>query len=181
MDLKAEILKEHSRKQALHIAHWVGNREERFSQLLDIFLHGEYRVVQRSAYPLSLVTDRHPALAEKKLHLLINRLDDTGTHVAVRRNIVRILQFVNIPQEFHAKILERCMEYLSNTKEAIAVRCFSMTVLGKLAAEHPEIIPEVEWAIKKALERPSAGMRARAKKVIKQFITPQKPTRRFEW
>lgn len=169
MDLRTEILREHSRRQALRIVDWIGMDEERFKQLLHLFLHDEYRVVQRSAYPLSIVAERHPALAEKNLHLLVARLYNAGTHVAVRRNVVRILQFVSTPEDLQAAVMDRCFQYLSDTREAIAVRCFSMTVLANLAKQHPEIKLEVEWAIQRTLENPSAGMRARARKVLQEL------------
>jgi hypothetical protein len=65
MDLREEILKEHSRRQALKIAGWIGNDSKRFSMLVDLFLHDEYRVVQRAGYPLSMVADKFPGLRKK--------------------------------------------------------------------------------------------------------------------
>jgi hypothetical protein len=45
-NLKEEILKEHSKKQTLKIAKWVGNNKKRLDELLNLFLFDQYRVVQ---------------------------------------------------------------------------------------------------------------------------------------
>jgi hypothetical protein len=169
MNLREEILKEHSRRQALKIAGWIGKDKSRFKQLVDLFLHDEYRVVQRSTYPLSMVADRYPVLAEENAPLLVKRLYDKDTHVAVRRNVVRILQFIKIPKKLHAEVMNFCMQYLADPNETVAVRCFSMTVLGRLAEQYPEIKNEVEIAIQKAMKTPTAGMKVRAKRVLKQL------------
>jgi hypothetical protein len=45
-----------------------------------------------------------------------------------------------------------------------------MTVLANLSKDHPEIKNELNTVVKSALERkPSAGFRARAKKVLKEI------------
>jgi hypothetical protein len=62
-----------------------------------------------------------------------------------------------------------CIQYLSDPNETVAVRCFSMTVLARLAEQYPEIKNEVELAIHGAMKTPTAGMRVRAKRVLKQL------------
>ncbi|MBM2840584.1 MAG: hypothetical protein HW412_1112 [Bacteroidetes bacterium] len=47
---ESEILREHSKRQAVRIATWVGRDKKRFRQLIKLFLEGEYRVTQRSAW-----------------------------------------------------------------------------------------------------------------------------------
>lgn len=169
MELRDEILKEHSRKQALKIAGWIGNDKKRFSRLLFLFLNDEYRVVQRSAYALSMVTDKYPELAKENIHLIIDRLEDKDTHGAVKRNIVRMLQYVDIPKKLHARVLNYCIEYLSDPKEAVAVKCFSITVLGRLARIYPELRSEIEMVINAAMKHATAGMKVRAKKALKEL------------
>jgi hypothetical protein len=49
MNLRQEILREHSKKQADKIVKWVGASQDRFDELVRLFLNSEYRVVQRAA------------------------------------------------------------------------------------------------------------------------------------
>lgn len=169
MELRDEILKEHSRKQALKIAGWIGNDRKRFSRLLFLFLNDEYRVVQRSAYALSMVTDKYPELAKENIHLILDRLDDKDTHGAVKRNIIRMLQYVDIPKKLHARVLDYCIKYVSDPKEAVAVKCFGITVLGRMAKWYPELKGEIEMVIKTAMKHPTAGMKVRARKTLKEL------------
>src|SRR5688572_1297991 len=120
MELREEILKEHSRKQALKIAGWTGNNKKRFGLLIDLFLNDEYRVAQRSAYPLMLLADKYPLLAEEYVPQMVKKLYDDSAHPAVRRNIMRTLQLVKIPARVQAEIFDFCIKYLTDPKEPIA-------------------------------------------------------------
>ncbi|MET6997371.1 hypothetical protein [Chitinophaga defluvii] len=167
MELLDEILWEHSREQAVKITVWIGNNPRRFKQLLSLFLEGEYRVVQRSAWIISMVAQKHPGLIAPHLHLMVKRLKDEGIPVAVKRNVIRILQFIPIPEDLHGEVMNICFEFLSDPQETIAVRCFSMTVLDNLAKAYPEIKQEIMLIVSDQLQHaPSAGFRSRARRVL---------------
>ena len=51
------------------------------------------------------------------------------------------LQEIEIPKRYHGKIMDACFKYISVPGEAIAVKAFSLSVLEKLSAIYPEIIP----------------------------------------
>lgn len=169
MNLKEAILEEHSRRQSLKIARWIGNDKKRFSLLLDLFLHDEYRVVQRSAWIISYVAEKHPKLIEENIHALVNRLYDKDIHVAVKRNVIRVLQFIPVPKNLHAKVINLCFKYLSDPGETVAVRCFSMTVLLNMAKQYPEIKYELEAVIKSHLKDATGGLKVRARNILKDL------------
>lgn len=167
MDIRAELLKEHSRAQADKIARWVGKNPDRFAQLANLFLHDEYRVVQRASRVLSLVADEHFELVKPHLPVFVKRMSEQGVPVAVKRNMVRMLQFVDVPEEVHGEVMNTCFELVADPQETIAVRAFSMTVLANLARQYPDIKPELKAIIEDAMEHnPSAGLRNRAGKVL---------------
>ena len=170
MNLREAILKEHSKEQAMKIADWVGNNEKYFALLMHLFLKDEYRVVQRSAWIVSMVADLHPNLLLPYLNAMVKRMEEQNLPVAVKRNVVGILQNIPIPKKLQGAVMDICFHFLADPKEGIAVRCFSMTVLANLSKDHPEIKNELNTVVKSALERkPSAGFRARAKKVLKEI------------
>ena len=41
MNLEAEILREHSKRQSVRIAKWVGSDKRRFKELMVLFLRGD--------------------------------------------------------------------------------------------------------------------------------------------
>ena len=62
MDLRKEILKEHSKAHTHKLVDYVGNNGSRFKALVEVYLAGPYRVTQRAAWPLSICAEQHPNL-----------------------------------------------------------------------------------------------------------------------
>lgn len=170
MDLRSEILKEHSKVQAEKIVKWVGNNPQRFAELMHLFLTDVYRVVQRAAWPVGIIGEKRPALIMPYLGQMVARITDAGVPVAVKRNVIRLLQFADIPEELHGQVMNICFDLLADTNETIAVRVFSMSVLAQLAKTYPEIKQELITIIEDTLEHePAAAFIARSKMVLKQL------------
>jgi hypothetical protein len=169
MNLLKEVMQEHSRRQMLKIVQYVGSSPERFGELVDVFLNGPYQVTQRSAWPLSNCTELHPALVKPHLKKLIAFLAKAGEHDAVKRNILRLLQFIPIPKSLQGKTADLCFQFLGDTKEPIAIRVFAMTVLANLANENPELKNEIIPMIEDQMPYGSAGFVSRGKKVLKEL------------
>ncbi len=169
MNLLKEILKEHSKAQTFKITTWVGNDPLRFNELINLFLEGSYRVTQRAGWPISNLVIRHPEFIKPHLRKVLGILSKPGIHDAVKRNITRLLQFITIPKKFQGAVVDICLEYLANPKEAIAVRVFSMTVLTNLAMENPALKNEIVPLIEDQLPFAIAGFRSRAKRTLKQL------------
>jgi hypothetical protein len=167
MNLIKLILKEHSKANTNKIVEWVGKDPERFKELIDIFLTGAYRVTQRAAWPLSYCVDQHPGLIKPHLKKVLANLKKPGIHDAVKRNTLRFLQDIKIPKSLQGSAANMCFDYLSNPKEPIAIRVFSMTVLANLAKENPELKNEIIPIIEDQLPFGSAGFRSRGMKVLK--------------
>lgn len=169
MNLRAEILKEHSKARCNKIVQWVGTGQKRFDELFGLFLHDESRVVQRAAWPVSYCVEAHPPLIKKHWKALTGYLDKPNLHDAVKRNSVRMMQYIEIPEQFHGEVMNRCFAYLESPVESIAVKVFSMTVLANLAKKYPEIKAELILLIEDQLPHQTAGFKSRAKKVLKEL------------
>lgn len=166
MDLRAAILQEHSKAQSLKIVAWVGSDKSRFRALLDLFLHGEYRVVQRSAGMVSKIADIQPELIMPHLEVIVSKMSEPGVHVAVKRNVIRLLQGIEIPEKLHGVVMNSCFGLLADPKETIAVRVFSMTVLSNLSKSYPDIRQELKAIVSDIMEQEaSAGFKARVRKL----------------
>jgi len=169
MNLLKEIAYKHSQAQMLKIVQYVGTNPKRFDELVQVFLHGPYRVTQRAAWPISNCVELHPNLVKPHLKTLISFLGKEGEHDAVKRNILRLLQFISIPKPLQGKTADLCFQFLGNTKEPIAIRVFAMTVLANLAKENPELKNEIIPLIEDQMPFGSAGFRSRGKKVLTQL------------
>lgn len=169
MNLEAEILNEHSKRNAARLAEWVGGDTKRFSTLMSLFLNGDYVTAQRSAWIVNLCVEKHPELVRPYLKRMIVRMQEPGVHNAVRRNVVRILRFIDIPGPLLGRVATVCFQYLSSPAEPIAVRAFSMVVLGNIARKEPDIRGELRLIIEQQLPYASAGFRSCARKVLKKI------------
>ena len=167
MKLREEILKEHSKAQCNKIINWVGDKQQRFDELFGLFLNDEYRVVQRASWPVGCCVIDHPKFIGKHWSKLIRNLQRPNLHNAVKRNTIRLLQDIEIPKMHHGEIMNICFTYLESSKEELAIKVFSMTVLGNMAKQYPEIIPELKLLIGDQLPHQTAGFKSRAKKVLK--------------
>ncbi len=171
MNLREEILKEHSKAKCNEIVAWVNNSQKRFDELLFLFLKDEDKIKQRAAWPLSYCVEAHPELANKHFDKLIKNLEKTPLHDAVKRNTIRLLRYTNIPEKYHGPLMNICFEYAASPKEPIAVKVFSLNLLEKLAKIYPEIIPEIKWVIDDQIENQSAGFKSCAKHMLKNLKT----------
>ena len=101
--------------------------------------------------------------------MLINNLKKPNLHDSIKRNTVRLLQAVNIPEKYDGAVMEICFTYLESPTEAVAIKSFSLSVLQKLAKKYPEIIPEIKLIIEEQLPHQSAAFKSRAKQFVKAF------------
>lgn len=168
MNLREEILREHSKAQCSKIVEWVGNSTERFNELFNLFLNDEYRVTQRAAWPLSYCVERNPNFIQKNFSKLLKNLQKPKLHDSIKRNSVRLLQHVDIPEKYQGEVMNICFEYLESPTEAVAIKAFSLTVLGNLAKQYPEIIPEIKLLIEDQLPNQTAAFKSRAKNFLKE-------------
>ena len=166
MNIREALLEVHSKEQASKITTYVGDDPERFAELMEYLLGPNYRLSQRAAWPVSYCIERHPELVKPYFNVLIKQLEREDAHVAIRRNVARLLQFVDIPKRYEGRIFEACYELLSNPSETVAVRVFSMTVAAKIAKDKPELMDDLRLAALQHPEAATAGFRSRARRVL---------------
>jgi hypothetical protein len=169
MKLRDTILAEHSKAQTNKIVKWIGKSQERFDQLFRLFLNDEYRVTQRAAWPLSYAVKNHPELIRKHLGKLIKNLEKKGLHDSVKRNSVRILRDLAIPERYHGQVMNTCFRFIESLDEAVAIKAFSLIILEKLLPQYPDIKNELKLIIEERWEHESAAFKSRAKKILKKL------------
>jgi hypothetical protein len=169
MDLMKAILNEHSKNQCLAIVNFIGGKPDRFSELVEVFLTGPYRVTQRAAWPLSVCCEKEPQLIIPHRKKILKQMDQPHIHDAVKRNVVRLLQFIEIPKQHYGKVAEVCFRLFLDTSEPIAIRVFAMTVLANLATKLPDLKNELIPVIEEQLPYGSAAFASRGRKVLKKL------------
>jgi hypothetical protein len=166
MDLRKTILQEHSKQQTARIVKWVGGLQERFDELVQLFLNDEYRVVQRAAWPLSYIVIAHPPLIKKHLKKIITNLANPKNPDAVKRNTLRLMQHIEIPLALHGRVMDLCFGYISSHTEKAAIKAFSLSILENLAKVYPEIKGEVKVIIEDRWDVETPAFKVRAKRFL---------------
>jgi hypothetical protein len=166
MNIRDALLEVHSKEQATRIADYVGSDPLLFAELIKEMLGPVYRLSQRAAWPVSLCIERQPHLVKPHFNKLIKQLEIADSHVAVRRNVVRLFQFVDVPSRYSGRLFDACYNLFNDPGQPVAVRVFSMTVAAKLAKDSPELINELRLIAKKYPGLSSAGFRSRARRVF---------------
>lgn len=167
MDIRAALLKEHSKKQTMLIVNYIGNDKERFAELMECFLGDIYRVTQRAAWVVGYCAECQPQLVEPYLETMIDLLGRNDVHVAVKRSVVGFLQFIEIPENLKGKAYDYCFDLLGDPSETIAVRCFAMSVAFNIAKNEPDLLNELKILIAGCMKHsPTPGFASRAKKLL---------------
>ncbi|MCX6145534.1 MAG: hypothetical protein NTZ35_20190 [Ignavibacteriales bacterium] len=173
MDLQAEILKEHSKRQTVRIAKWIGPDKRRFRQLMELLLHGDRLVTQRAAWILSSCYEFHPQLITPWLPALLKKMQERDVHDALKRNVVRGLACIDIPKPLLGTVVSLCFEYLNSVDAPIAVKVHAMTVLQRVTKQVPDLKHELQTSIELMIPYVGPALRARGKIVIKQLVRDQ--------
>ncbi len=166
MNIKAELNTENSKALWQRIANHIAVHPEAFDELMSCFLSsGEYRIAQRASNVVNICVERDPELIRPYLGTIIENLD-RPIHDAVKRNTVRMLQLIDIPEEYLGVVADKCFRYLDSEREPVAVRAFAMTVLANITLKVPELKNELIMMIEDHLPYGQAAYKARAKHVL---------------
>ncbi|MGB1103178.1 MAG: hypothetical protein ACPG21_06075 [Crocinitomicaceae bacterium] len=171
MNIKEHIGKENSKKNWEQVVDYIGDDPQRFHELMQIFLHGERQMVQRSSQPVGKIGEIHPRLIKPYFADLIGYLESDPID-AVKRNITRIFQFIPLEEAHEGRLFDIALSYLASEKEPIAVKAFSMTVLRRICEKYPELSDEVIHQIEILVEeKQSPGIVGRGRFELEKLRT----------
>ncbi len=133
---------------------------------MDCFMDKEYRLAQRAAWSVSWAAKQKPAMVLPYLPLIVQQMQEPGVHDAVKRNAVRILEDIDIPEELHGAVMHACFGFLEDPATAVAIKAFSLTTLFNLSKKYPEIQPELRLIIQNNWDNESAAFKSRGRKIL---------------
>jgi hypothetical protein len=166
MNIREALRAEHSKRQTMAIVEHIGSDPKRFAELMSIFFEGEYRLTQRAAWPMNYCAERQPQLISPYLSRLVNQLERDDVHDAVKRNALRLMQFVDVPSRLKGKTYSICVELIADPLQPVAVKVFAVTVAAKIARPSPDLMKELRLVVKETLRHSSVALRKRAREVM---------------
>lgn len=150
----------------MKIVSYINGEPARFRELMGHFLGDTYRLSQRAAWAVSYCAEYHNELVKPYFGRPVEQLERDDVHPAVRRNVVRLLQFVDVPPRFHGRVFDACYNLVNDVDQPVAVRVFAMTVAAKIARNAPELLNELRLIVEKHAPHTTIAFRVRAKHVL---------------
>jgi hypothetical protein len=148
---------------------FIGQDQGRFDRVIEEFFKGPYRYNQQAAGPLHDVLRKHPHLLRPHLKRFLLQLDKPGNYPAMTRNILRLLQVVDIPKPLQGKAVNTAMRIMEDPEELVAAKVFAITLLSNIAADHPELANEIRVVVESQYPYGTPAFRSRARKVLKSL------------
>jgi hypothetical protein len=170
MDIKQRLSEEHSKSLTMAVVDYIAEDKTKFKILMDLFLNGQVKLVQRAAWPLSYLAIAHPKLIKPYLGKLIIKLQQTDNHPSVPRNILRILEEIEIPEKYEAYLVACCFSILTREADPIASKAYSITVASKICKKYPDLKNELRLHLEHIQNYPiTPAIKFRIKRAIKEL------------
>ena len=169
MNLQTSLPDRYSQVEFQKIIDWINGSHEHFAELMEIFFEHNSRKNQYAASIMIHCVDKWDYLLTPYLEKLILNLQNDNLKDATKRNTVRVLQSVEIPENLHGILANICFQYLQNPSEAIAIKVFSMTIIHDFIKDYPELKEELRFILEEQMPFQSAGFRSRAGKILKSL------------
>lgn len=134
---------------------------------MTLLLDGDYRVGHRAAWPVCYCVDKHPKLILPYLSQLVSIAQQKDVHPAVTRNILRLLQNINVPEELEGELIEFCFQTLNDRSQPVAIRTFAITVASNICCKYPELEKELYIIIQDQLPYERPAFKSRASKFLR--------------
>ncbi len=149
----------------LHLATIIIDDASAIAVLVNEFLADDMRFRQRCVWVFMALIKLDQKSLQPHLLKLHNTLLKTNED-SLKRNILRMFQFIELPKKLHGLTINYCFELLMDRKEPIAIHVFAMTVVFKYIAPYPELRNELKLILEDNIANGSAGYQSRAKKIL---------------
>ena len=176
MDLIKHLEIENSKANWQVVLDYVGSDANRFRAVTELFITGERHIVQRIGQPFGTIAEKHPHFLFPHIPQLIAYLK-TNPIDAVKRNVMRSFQWIELPEEFVGEIFDIGMLFLKTQSEPKAIKVFSLTVLRQICERYPELTNEVIFQLEILMKGDeSAGVLSRGTKEMQKLKAILGPT-----
>lgn len=142
------LIKPQSKNSAFKMEIHLAENNKLLKLAIKKLLNGTKREQQVISWPLSNIGLKSP----EKLIPYMDKLSDLflnpNTHPAIKRNLLRFFESVEIEEKFQVKILDKCLSIIAKCTEPVAVIAFSITVANNIVKNYPELSNELHEVVK---------------------------------
>ncbi len=167
-EIKQILIKEHSKAAMFQIEQAILDNPVKINDLINCFFDKDHRLCQRAAGSLYEIGRNHPKWLVPFFPAMIKSLN-YPVHDALKRNTLRILEVLPIPDEYTGGVYDLCIHFFSTPNQAVAIRAYSISVSGNIAMKHPDLIPEYLQHLEIIEYDESYAIQSRIKKIRKRI------------
>lgn len=169
MNIEKELLAGKSKQKILEVAKYIKQNENKLKELVKLLKSNDEFLQYRVSWCLSVCYDNKIQGLNLYCEYYILILNNE-TSSSVKRNILRILQWIKIPKDLHGMLINKCFCYIEDINEPIAVKAFSFSILEKMCGYYPELINETLLVCEKYKNSTSPGIKSRVNRIFKILV-----------
>lgn len=155
----------HNKELRNEIIAYVGSSKSRMKALMHFFFHDKMRYNQRSSWAVGEIGVHSFKMVEPFLVDMIKAME-AHKHDAIVRNVLRIFEDVDIPEDIEGSLCDRCFHYVADPNYAVAIRAFSLSVLHRIVRKHPDLQGELIALIEEHLPYGTAAFKVRSRRIL---------------
>ncbi len=170
IDVREALRAEHSKAQTLMLTDLLGNSPECFLEIVEIVSGDDRLLAQRGAWVVSHCAEAHPEMVQPYLVALLENLGRPNLHDAVKRNTMKALELLEIPDDCAGRATDVAFRFLTSPEDAVAIKVYSMSVLAKICRREPELAAELRMVIEELVpQEKQKAFSSRARHVLKEL------------
>jgi hypothetical protein len=169
MNIRGAVLEEHSKRQSDIITAYIGNRQKRFDELMELVYTNEEPIARRAAWTMGHCCREHPELIHPHLETLYQVISSSDTHPTITRNTLLIVQMVKLSPELAGKFYNLCYEQVNERGQMAATRVYAMSILANICETESALLEEVELLINQHFRSGSAGFKSQARHIRRKL------------
>lgn len=168
MNLREALLEEHSKKQTLKIAAYIGASKKRFGELISLLFSDEKVVTPRAAWAVWHSARIRPKLVLPYLTQMLKNLRNP-VHDAVMRNTLGLVQDAEWTEEQMGLAADLCFPLIGDQTQPSAVRAYALTICHRICKQEPELSGELKLILEDCYAGSPAAVQSRANKILKEL------------
>lgn len=165
------VLNDSSRSLMDYTAAMVGDDPKQFRELLDLAYQEKRPLCMRAARVADLCCERNPDLVRPYLVEMVRRLPGLKD-MSVKRIFMHILirhSWVD-DEEAMGILVDTLFRWLQDDSQAIAIKAYSMVILGNIAERLPDLKGEMAAVLEETIPLwESSALQGSGKRMVKQL------------
>jgi hypothetical protein len=168
------LMVESSRRNTDLVVDLVLKKPELFDQLFTIFIKDDGPVAWKAGWVMDIASEKQPAMLDPFIGKIVAHLEKFSQE-STRREALRMLARSHLPDEQLGVLITLCFDWLTSSKEKVAVKMFSMEILYRISQQEPEMKKELADSIEWRMDEETPGFRAHGRKILKRLSRELQP------